>query len=297
MSPTAEVALFAAAACFGLAIAWSGFRPRPASLAADLDHLYSPPPPLVGRRPLVEVYGSKLLASPLGRLVSRAQASDLRVLGRTPEEEASRRAAILVGGLASGPVLAALTDAVGTGLSPGLAVGLSAAGCVCAVVVPARAVSRLATTRRRAYRWQLAMFLLAVTMCLSAGYGIETALKRAVKAGRGGLLDELDKVMGRARLHRQPPWPWLRSLGGELALDDLTDLAENVALAGDDGASIRETVIAKADALMVRILTEDEAEAGEATEAMHLPTVVLLFAFIAFAAIPAMSWATGSLAR
>ena len=296
MSALGEVVVLSAVALIGLRIAWSGLRPRPASLGPDLDRLYGPPPPPeASRRQPVHAIGAVVRTGPFAGLVARVDPSDLRVLGRTPEDEAARRVAWVAGGLVSGPVAAALVDVSGARLSPALAVLLSILGAGFGVVRPMRAVPKLAAERRRAYRWQLAMFLLAVGMCLSAGHHIESALKRAAMAGRGGLLGEIDKVMGRARLHREPPWPRMRSLGDELGLDDLADVAENIALAGEDGASIRDTVIAKADGLMGRILTEDEADANTATESMHLPTAVLLFAGIALVVVPAISWAMESL--
>ena len=296
MSALGEIVLLATVVVIGLRIAWSGVRPRPASLQSDLARLYGPPPQLdTARRRPVEAVGAVIHSGAFGRLFVRVDPVDLRILGRSSHEEAARRAGAIAVGLSSGPVAAALLELSGVRLAPALALATSIVGTLYGVAHPMRTVPKRAAERRRAYRWQLAMFLLAVGMCLSAGHHIESAIKRAASAGRGGLLDEINRAIGRARLHREPPWTRIRSLGEELGLDELADVAENVALAGEDGASIRETVSMKADALMGRILTEDEAEANAATESMHWPSAALLFAGMALAVVPAMSWAMESL--
>lgn len=296
VSPTTQVGVLVLTGIAGLALIRSGSRPGLPPLSSDLDRLRRTPSASVpaGRAVPARLVGT-LSASRPGILVLGAAASDLRVLGRTPEAEALRRlATFAVGGLA-GPLLAAAAAAGGMAISPTAVLFTSCAGAGVAILHALTGTSRAAARRRRAYRWQLAMILLAVGMALAMSQGVGTALVAATRSRRPGLVEEIARVLDRSRLHRQTPWGRLGVLGSDLGISDLVEVAENLALAGDDGARVRQTVMAKADALLVRILTEEEAEANEATEAMNLPTVVLLLAFMAFVAVPAMSWAFGGL--
>jgi tight adherence protein C len=69
---------------------------------------------------------------------------------------------------------------------------------------------------------------------------------------------------------------------------ELEELAASVALAGAQGARIRRSLAAKADALRAHQVAECETSAEAATERMTIPIAVLLFGFLTFIAYPAV---------
>ena len=72
-------------------------------------------------------------------------------------------------------------------------------------------------------------------------------------------------------------------------MPDLADLADIVALAGDDGAAVYDTLLAKAAALRNRTRADATAAANAASERMTLPAVLLGVAFLILVAYPALA--------
>ena len=72
-------------------------------------------------------------------------------------------------------------------------------------------------------------------------------------------------------------------------MHELSDVAEVVAIAGDDGAAIAATLAAKADALRAEQLADARAAANAASEKLTLPGVALAFAFLLLICYPALA--------
>jgi hypothetical protein len=87
----------------------------------------------------------------------------------------------------------------------------------------------------------------------------------------------------------ETPWDALDRLGRELGLNELTELAAAVGLAGTEGARIRATLAAKAGSIRRHNLASAESEANAVTERLFLPGVFLLVGFLAFVAYPAVA--------
>lgn len=217
-----------------------------------------------------------------------AQDQMLRLAERSAERHALDRLLGAAGGF-GGTVL------VGAGLSLSgvapptavLAVAALAAGFG-GFLLPAALLAEEAERRRRAFRHALSAYLDLVNVILAGGGGIETALHAAADAGDGWAFAAIRQALDRARLTNRTPWDTLAQLGGELGVDELAELAANVALAGSQGARIRQSLAAKADSLRGHQVAETEAAAEAATERMTIPVAVLLFGFLIFVAYPAI---------
>jgi hypothetical protein len=66
-------------------------------------------------------------------------------------------------------------------------------------------------------------------------------------------------------------------------------------LAGEQGAKVRVSLAAQADALRSRQVSEIEAAAQAATERMGVPTVLLFTGFIALLGYPALDLVVGNM--
>src|SRR5690606_20202490 len=78
------------------------------------------------------------------------------------------------------------------------------------------------------------------------------------------------------------PWEALAELGRDLGIVELDELANTVSLAGEEGASVRDTVSAKGQTIRQRIIAETEELAAATTERMSLPGVLLVLGFLTF---------------
>src|SRR6266702_2179479 len=89
-------------------------------------------------------------------------------------------------------------------------------------------------------------------------------------------------------------WAAWAQLGQELDVPELRQLAQQVAVAGDEGARMRQALVAMAGALRDQEVAEAEVRAGEASEHMVLPLTFLGGGFLLFLVIPALSRVLGT---
>ena len=225
----------------------------------------------------------------LERLITASVATDLRLMGRTRGAHLAR---CLITGLESAlvaPAAVAVLALAGLAVPFQLPVGLIVAFGTAGVLLPAVVLRADARARRRSFVHALSAFLDLVSVNLAAGRGIEGALDTAAHAGRGWAFGEIRQALYRAKIMGETPWTGLDHLGQELAVTDLRELAASVSLAGDNGAKVRSSLSAKAQALRVKGLAEVEAAAQSASERMSMPVILLLCGFVMFIGYPAIA--------
>lgn len=169
------------------------------------------------------------------------------------------------------PVWAGLTCGLGGGLLP---------------VLVLRSRARQA---RRSARRVVGSFLNLVVLCLAGGMGIEGALHASARIGDDDVSERILNALVLAQDTGEPPWDALDTLGRDLGITELTELAAAVALAGAEGARIRMTLAAKAGSIRRHELADAEADANTVTERLFLPGVFLLVGFLVFIAYPAVA--------
>ncbi|MGH8983553.1 MAG: type II secretion system F family protein [Acidimicrobiia bacterium] len=196
-----------------------------------------------------------------------------------------------------------LTGAAGFALPVIGTVGLGAAGLdvplplvvVSAVVLAAGGffvpdvVLRAEVERRQAeFTQTFSLYLDLVSLVLAGGGGVETALLDAAEAGDGWSFQRLRAALAGARLAGRTPWEAFADLGERLRVPALAELAGSVTLAGEKGAKVRASLVAKAGALRQHQVREAEAEAEAASERMTIPLVLLVCGFMLLIGYPAV---------
>ncbi|MFE0025488.1 type II secretion system F family protein [Amycolatopsis sp. NPDC059021] len=214
--------------------------------------------------------------------------ADLRVTGRGTDTHLASKALLAVAGLLAPWLLQALL-ALG-GLSLGGEVPLLAGLVLAALgfLTPDLDVRATATRLRREFRDALSAFLDLVWITLAGGAGVEAALGDAAAVGAGPAFDKIRRALHAAQWTRTTPWNSLRQLGEELDITELSELAASISLAGTEGARVRASLAAKAQALRTHQVTDAESDAQAATERMALPVTVLFLGFLGFIAYPAV---------
>ena len=232
------------------------------------------------------------------RLVTRPEVEDTaqrqlrRLVGRPPERHALDQLVGGAGGTAAAGLLSAGLIVLGIAPPPVVLAVLTIAVGIGGFLLPDAVLRDEAERRRRAFRHALSSYLDLVNVILAAGGGIETSLHAAAEAGDGWAFAAIRQALDRSRLTNRTPWDTFAQLGEELGVDELRELAANVALAGSQGARIRQSLAAKADSLRGHQVAETEASAEAATERMTIPVAVLLFGFLVFVAYPAIQQIT-----
>ncbi|UJW32627.1 secretion system protein [Saccharothrix sp. AJ9571] len=262
----------------GVRLAGATFQPSPVAIAApaDITWVTAWGRPFIPFLRAVGLPGTKL-------------ERDLRLVGRGRDTHLAAKALLAMAGLLTPWLLQASLVLVGG--APSLELPLVAGFALAALgfVVPDVQVRARAARQRRQFRSALSTFLDLVWITLAGGSGVESALLAAAAVGQGPSFGLLRQALQNSQLVRSTPWHNLRQLGEELDIAELSELAASISLAGTEGARVRASLAAKAQALRVHQVTDAEAEAQAATERMALPVTLLFLGFLGFIAYPAVT--------
>lgn len=144
-----------------------------------------------------------------------------------------------------------------------------------------------AAARRQEFRHATVSFLERVALARLADAGAADAMHRTAAVGDGWTFDRIRTALDHARLAGRTPWDALADLSDDLNVPELARLAETVALAGEESATIYTTAMSLAKALRVAILTDAKAQANRASEVMVVPMTCgagLLMFYVSFPA-------------
>jgi Flp pilus assembly protein TadB len=155
-------------------------------------------------------------------------------------------------------------------------------------MIPDLRVRSQAAAARREFSRQLACFVDLVALERSCGSGTQQALSTASEVGDSWAFRRLRECLDHATWAGIASWDGLRDLADELALPDLSDVADIIRLSGSEGAGIHRILRAKARSIRESRLTADLTQANEANESMSLPVSVLGIIFLVILIAPAL---------
>lgn len=283
---------FGAGTGMGVLLLVQALRPQSQSMAEVFDAVvgegqgFNEVVPVESRgsfRHSVEAIGSRLALASSDEAQLR---KDLAVTDSSLEQhglvKASAPALVLLGSYVIWLLLAAL----GIALHPAVATVVAIGGALIAFVVPDVRLRTRARIRRVGFRHALSAYLDLVTIIMSGGGGLLTALQTAADSGDGWAFAELRAALDRARLSNRTPWSQLGVLSDRFDIPELRDLVATAELAGSEGSRITESVATKAEVLRARLQAEVEQTSESLTEQMLLPVgllLVALFMFLGFA--------------
>ena len=282
---------------FGCWLAVTTFSPARASLATALQRLDRVAEPArdaapgwagVCGRTAQRLTGANLY---LGSVDARR---DLNVAGLSPEIHVGRKVLWACTGLLAGPALAALLLIAGVGLPLAVPAWITIVVAVGGWFLPDAELRRVANERRREFRQSLGAYSDLVVLLLAADEGVTGALEHAASGGDSWPFVELRRVLSESRLTAVTPWMSLRSLGERFGIPELEELASAAQLAGNEGASVRQSIIAKARTLRDRALAAEESEAERSSTRMVFPLLLLVCSFLLFIGYPALVGVLGA---
>ena len=111
----------------------------------------------------------------------------------------------------------------------------------------------------------------------------------ASSVGDHWAMARIRQALSNARVVGITPWEGVSLLGKDLGVDELRDLASALALAGDEGAKIRQSLMARAESMRRKELADVEGQAGERSQSMLVAQLLICAAFLLFLAYPATS--------
>lgn len=171
----------------------------------------------------------------------------------------------------------------------GMPIVLALAAGVFGFFLPDLTLHREAESRRRDFRHVTGAFLDLVAMNLAGGRGLPEALMAASSFGDHWAMVRMRQALSNARIMGWTPWEGIARLGRDLGVDELRDLASALALAGDEGARIRLSLMARAESMRRKEMVDIEGAAGESSQSMLMAQLLMCVAFLVFLAYPAVS--------
>jgi tight adherence protein C len=290
---TGMVLLTAVGTGLGLWLIVVGLWPRPPRLDKVLAAL-DPPEPVAAAADEPDGWVARI-GRPGVRYLRRidlpteSTRRELAAVGTPVSRHLAEQAGATVVGLLLAPVFAIVLTAAGVNI--GMTVPAAATLLLGALgfLAPELAVRAEAAKHRAAVRHALGSFLNLTVTALAGGAGVDQALDDAASVGRGPAYAELRYALAEARTGGTPAWDTLAKLGRRVGVEELSQLAATVGLAGAEGAKVRASLRSRAEALRTKQLTDAEASAAAATERMALPIVALMAGFLVFLGFPAVA--------
>ncbi|MEM7325151.1 MAG: type II secretion system F family protein [Actinomycetota bacterium] len=293
MTGTAIATVLAAGIGLGLYLFLRGFRRRPQDLSTTVQSLQRP-----GRASATSLVRQpdqnlssfqRYLARPGLRLLESFGVADaglleerLRILDKSLERHAYEK---MLGGLAGLllPIFVAMAFAAnGLNVPPVLLVVVMLLLGAGGFLYPDLPLGEKVADRQQAFRHSLSSYLDLVSIILAGGGGTESALVGAAEAGDGWVFVELRSALRRGELTGRSPWEMFEELGEYYGIDELRELASSVALAGGHGARVRQSLVAKSEALRVQQTAEIESQAESNTEKMIIPVSIMVLGLMVF---------------
>lgn len=285
MNPLLVGAALGAGIGSGAVLIGRGLTRTHMGLAELIRAVESPRPPVAGN---VWVRTIETVAN--ARSTDRALDADLAVLGRSRQQYAVSRLT-LTGVLAALPVVVALLVASSTGGSVNplaITAGPLLLGTL-GFLLSRLTLASEAAERRQGFVAELAAYLDMVAQLLIGGAGVEDALWRAARNARSPGVMQIRDALQSARTSRRSEWHALGTLATRTRVSELGELVTAVELAGNSGAKVSASLIAKAKSLRDRTAASQLAAAQRASERMGGPLIGMLLAFLVLVIAPALA--------
>ncbi|GLY38832.1 type II secretion system protein [Amycolatopsis sp. NBRC 101858] len=231
----------------------------------------------------------------LGTIVSHADRmrlianpADLALVGQTREAFLVQRVVYtLIGALWIPGTAAAL--ALAGAAPPVILSGAASVGC--ALVgwqLPVLMLKSKVKHARIAFAGASAAYCRLVALGRLGDRGPVEALRYPATLGTGWAFARIRLAIDEAVLRGGMPWDGFTALAEETGVRELKDIGQIVASAGQDGASIVDTLRAKATSLADQQLSDRKTGSSVRSDRMDMPVALLGLAFIAFLAFPGL---------
>jgi tight adherence protein C len=220
--------------------------------------------------------------------------ANLSLTGGSIELFLATKALLAIAGLVLGPALVLVAGQAGIQFPVAIGVWLGVSLGVIFFLLPDLELKQKAAARRRDFRHAIGSFLDLVAMNLSGGRGIPEALVAAADIGTGWAFWRIRDALAAARITGQTPWQALGALGEETRIDELRDLGAALSLVAEDGAKVRESLVARAATMRRRELADLQGEAGERSQSMLVAQLALCLGFLVFLVYPVVGVLLGA---
>jgi Flp pilus assembly protein TadB len=237
---------------------------------------------------LTDRLGLRIQRTLPGASLGRTPTAELRMLRIPVHRYYGEKALFFLVGLVFPALAYALVTAIG--LTPPLVLPVAAGLAFGAVLsfIPdynARSEAKLA---RVEFSYALCSYIDLVALERQNGSGSTQAMEIAATMGDSWVFQRIREELARARWAGTTPWESLTELAQEISLPELSELADVMRLSGEEGATVYNTLRARAASIRNALLASELTQANADGERMTLPVTALALVFLVLLAFPAV---------
>ncbi len=210
---------------------------------------------------------------------------DLALLGQTREQHLTARVVSMMFGAAFAAGLFAL---IGGAIPFTVLLLIIIAAVMGGWFFPVMRLREEALSARRDWRRAITGIVELTRALVSAGSDIRSATVLASRSGTSTLLRELRRRVELAVSRNEPLENVFATLGAEIGVPELIDVAALMELVNSGGIDPRLTLEAKSSSLRSAELADLRAEVAASTQHMSFPLVMMAFSFVTFLGYPAL---------
>jgi len=212
----------------------------------------------------------------------RTYERDLAITDQSTEEWLSKLLVWFLVGLLGPLALVLMANAAGLGVPMLVAPALGILAGIVAVIGEVKELREKASQRREDLCDALSDFLDLVVMAMEGGRSHADALPDIAEIGNGWAFHILYDAIDNARPNGMTPWQSLGEVGDRYGVVELLDLRAALNLAQDEGTSIRNTLIARAQSMRETRLNQAQERANASTDAMRNNLMVMALVAAAY---------------
>lgn len=222
------------------------------------------------------------------RVWGTVPASDLAVLRMSLSRFYGEKVLFFLVGVVLAPVFAAFLSLLGWSIPVVIPAVASLALGAGLFLLPNYNVHDEAKKAREEFRRALVAYYELVALERMGSSAHRQAMMNAAAVGDSWIFRRLREELARSAWAGLGPWDVLNEMSTDLALPELSELAQAMELAAREGTQVAERLRARAASLRGALLSEDMARANEVGERMSIPMSLLGVVFMALLVAPAL---------
>lgn len=209
-----------------------------------------------------------------------APVQDLDLIGQTRAWFWGQKVSCALLGLVFPPLVAGMMAALGVTLPFVIPVLVSVGAAAWFWFLPDLDVKARAGRARREFAAMAVLYLRLVAIRRLGGRGVVESLESAAQVSDSWMFARIREELALAKMSGVTPWDALDRLGRSLRVPELSEIADITRLS-QAGAGVSEQLMARAASMRDRLMSKEHTEAVKATTSLTLPTVVLVWLFMA----------------
>lgn len=215
---------------------------------------------------------------------------ELEILQTPVHKHLVQRALFALVGLCFPALLSLLLWAIGITVPIGIPIVGSLAIAIGLSFIPDLNARTNAAEAREEFRYVLGSYmdLVALERRAAAAPSPRQAMAQAATVGDSWVFKRLSEELAHSRLSGIPPWDRLKELGQVYRINELVELGNIMRIAGDESASVYETLSQRSKAMRKAHLAKELTAANEVSTKRSAPVALLGVVFMVLLIVPGL---------